>query len=59
MLFVQFKEEELGLPGGPVAKTCYSNAEGPGLIPGQETRSHMQSLHSTPKDPAGCKEGQR
>ena len=33
MLFVQFKEEELGLPGGPVAKTCYSNVEGPGFDP--------------------------
>ena len=29
----------MGLPWGPVAKT--PNAGGPGLIPGQDTRSHM------------------
>ena len=34
------KRKNWDFPGGPVAKTCYSSAEGPGLIPGQETRSH-------------------
>ena len=31
-------------PGGPVAKTPPSNAGGPGLIPGQGTRSHVPQL---------------
>ena len=31
-------------PGDPVAKTLCSNAGGPGLIPGQGTRSHMLQL---------------
>ena len=30
--------------GGPVAKTFHSQCRGPGLIPGQETRSHMLQL---------------
>ncbi|TEA24223.1 hypothetical protein DBR06_SOUSAS17310030, partial [Sousa chinensis] len=34
------------------------NAEGPGSIPGQGTRSHMhaatKSLHATTKKPASC-----
>lgn len=29
-----------GLLGGPVVKTGISNAEGTGLIPGEETKSH-------------------
>ena len=29
------------IPGGPVAKTSCSQCRGPGLIPGQGTRSHM------------------
>ncbi|TEA38318.1 hypothetical protein DBR06_SOUSAS110180, partial [Sousa chinensis] len=44
---------------------CAPNAGGPGLIPGQGTRSHMhdgtksshaaaKSLHATTKDPTCC-----
>lgn len=33
--------------GNPVAKTCSPNAEGPGQIPGQETKSHMPPLRPT------------
>ena len=29
------------LPGDPVAKSSCSQCQGPGLIPGQGTRSHM------------------
>ena len=32
------------IPGGPVAKTLHSNAGDLGLIPGQETRSHLMQL---------------
>ena len=32
------------LPGGLVAKTPCSQCRGVGLIPGQETRSHMLQL---------------
>ena len=31
-------------PGGPVAKTPHPKAWGPGLIPGQETRSNMPQV---------------
>ena len=41
--------------GGPVAKLHAPNAGGPGLIPGQGTRSHMhaatKSSHAATKDP--------
>ena len=36
-----YKSEVRDFPGGPVAKTQHSSAGGPGLIPGQGTRSHM------------------
>ena len=33
-------------PGGPVVKTLVSQCRGPGLIPGQGTRSHMRQQSS-------------
>ena len=35
------KASRLDFPGGPVAKTLCPDAENPGWIPGQGTRSHM------------------
>ena len=32
---------EMGLASGPVAKTARSQCKGPGLIPGQGTRSRV------------------
>ena len=47
----EIKKEAKDFPGGPVAKTPGSQ----GLIPGQETRSHMQATKSshavTKRDP--------
>ena len=48
------KESTLGdFPGGPVVKTvCAPKAGGPGLMPGQGTRSHMlqrKIRHTTSK----------
>ena len=41
----QLKKLDLGdLPAGPVAKTLCSQCRGPGLIPGQGTRSYMPQL---------------
>ena len=42
-------------------RLCAPNAEGRGLIPGQETRSHMPQLRVCmlqlkSKDPMGCNE---
>ena len=42
-------------PGGPEAKTCTPNAEGPDSIPDQGTRSHTPQLkvcNVATKDPA-------
>ena len=38
------KGKPLDFPDGPVAKTPCSQCRGPGLIPGQGTRSHMLQL---------------
>ena len=49
-------------PGGPGATTLCSQCRGPGLIPGQGTRSHIWQLRvQTPqiKDPAYYNWGQR
>ena len=35
------KQQDLGLPGGPVVKNPPSNAGDSGLIPGEERRCHM------------------
>ena len=36
-----------GLPGGPVATSPCPRLRGPGLIPGQRTRSHMPQMKTT------------
>ena len=38
------KSMDRDFPGGPVAKTPHYQRRGPGLIPGQGTRSHMLQL---------------
>ena len=43
-LFKRLKDQYRNFPGGPVAKNHTPNAEDPGLIPGQGTRSHRPQL---------------
>ena len=45
--FSLIKMEYRDFPGGPVAKTLYSQYRGPGYNPGQGTRSHMPQLRSS------------
>ena len=40
------RTKEGDFPGGPVAKTLRSQCRGPGLIPGQGTRSHLLQLRA-------------
>lgn len=44
--FNSLQEEKLGLPHGPVARTPCFNAGGPGLVPSEETISHMPPTKS-------------
>ena len=39
-----YRNQATDFPGGPVAKTLYSQCRGPGSIPGWGTRSHMLRL---------------
>ena len=44
--FKKLLKKDRDLPGSPLANTLHSQCRGLGLIPGQETRSHMPQLRA-------------